>query len=205
MSDVLLSARNWIDDALPQNAGQEALKARLLCYAEEGFSNPGDAAGWAACVQAFVAITKDQYGIGALLLDAAGYVVAAGHNEICGPPFRSEAHAEMVVLSDFERRFQNCRKDGLTLYTSLEPCPMCFTRILISGVSHVFYVADDEAGGMARRAERMPDYWRAMESRCVFARAPARDGLARLSLDILESNMAALEHSVKLSPLPPAG
>lgn len=200
MPDVILSARVWLNEAQPIDDVQKILKERLLAYAEEGFSCRGDAAGWASCVQAFVAIANNQYGIGALLLDDASHVVAAGHNEISGPPFRSEAHAEMVVLSDFERRFPDRRKDGLTLYTSLEPCPMCYTRILMSGVPRVFYVAEDATGGMARCAERMPDYWRAMTGRCAFARAPAREGLAQLSLDILTSNMAALEQSVKLSP-----
>jgi tRNA(Arg) A34 adenosine deaminase TadA len=131
VSDVIRSARAWLIEAIPEDAEQETLTQRLLAYANADFRSEGDAAGWAACGQAFVAISRDQYGIGALILDAAGHVVAAGHNEICGPPFRSEAHAEMVVLSDFERRFPDSKKDGLTLHTSLEPCPMCYTRILI--------------------------------------------------------------------------
>jgi len=149
---------------------------------------------------AFVSICSNQYGIGALIVDDEFHIVARGHNEVCGPPFRSDAHAEMVVLDDFERNHPNRRKDGLTLYTSLEPCPMCYTRILISGIANVLYVADDDSGGMARRGHLMPTYWRDMENRCRFAQAQARSALRDISRDILLSNMTGLQHEVKLLP-----
>lgn len=193
--------RRLLRDAAPGDAMQAALKARLCAYEEEGFLGPGDEAGWASCVLALTAICSGHYGVGALIVDGAGRVWAHGHNEVCAPHFRSDAHAEMVVLSDFETRYPNARKSGLSLYTSLEPCPMCYTRILISGLPSVFYVAADDPGGMARRRHLMPDYWRAMEGRCAFAPAQSREPLRALARDILYSNMESLEHSVKLVPL----
>jgi tRNA(Arg) A34 adenosine deaminase TadA len=106
----------------------------------------------------------------------------------------------MVVLVDFERAHPNQRKDRLTLYTSLEPCPMCYTCILISEISKVLYVAEDDPGGMARQGHLMPTYWRDMKSRCVFGQARTRPELRNISLDILSSNMNRLQLEVKLLP-----
>lgn len=75
---------------------------------------------------------------------------------------------------------------------------MCYTRILISGIPRVVYVADDDDGGMVQRKDLMPKYWRAMETRCVFSRALVGEELRRLSWDILLSDMEDLGHSVKL-------
>lgn len=196
-------ALGWprLAETQPKDPRQAALKARLHAYAGEGFLGPEDEAGWVACVLAFASLCGGNFGIGALIVDDAGRVFTHGHNEICAPRFRSDAHAEMVVISDFEARWPNTRKTGLSLYTSLEPCPMCYTRILISGLSRVFYVADDEAGGMVRRSHLMPDYWRAMEDRCRFARAEVREPLRALALDILNLNLDTLGETVELKPL----
>lgn len=199
--EVKTLGRKLLDEARPADSRQAALKARLSAYADDGFLGLGDEAGWVACVLAFSSLCCGNFGIGALILDDAGRVFAHGHNEICAPRFRSEAHAEMVVISDFEARWPNSRKTGLSLYTSLEPCPMCYTRILISGLSRVFYVADDEAGGMVRRRHLMPDYWRAMEDRCRFARAEVRAPLRALAADILNYNLDELGRTVALRPL----
>lgn len=193
--------RKLLEEAQPKDARQAALKERLAAYAAEGFLSLSDEAGWAACVLAFDSLCYGNFGVGALIVDDEGRVFAYGHNEICAPRFRSDAHAEMVVISDFETRWPNCKKTGLSLYTSLEPCPMCYTRILISGLARVFWVADDDAGGMARRAHLMPDYWRAMEKRCRFARAETRAPLPGLAVDILNYNLDALGGTVALRPI----
>ncbi len=202
--EVMALGRRLLDETQPKDSRQAALKARLVAYAADGFFGPGDEAGWVSCVLAFASLCCGNFGIGALIVDGAGRVFASGHNEICAPRFRSDAHAEMVVISEFETRWPNASKSGLALYTSLEPCPMCYTRILISGLTRVFWVADDEAGGMVRRAHLMPEYWRAMEDRCRFDRAETRAPLRGLALDILNYNLDDLGATVQLRPLPGA-
>lgn len=116
-------------------------------------------------------------GIGACLVNEAnGEVVERGHNRQYEPYFRSDLHAEMDVLNRYEDRmkvtriydphdshFSNPRnKQGLILYTSLEPCPMCLTRIINSGIKKVYYAALDEDGGMAHRFEDLPPFWQTL-------------------------------------------
>ena len=189
---TLLAGLTPADDSL------QSLQQRLGRYAMGGFTESGDAAGWVTCILALASVVAGNYGIGALILNQDGEIVIAGHNQIIVPYFRSDAHAEMVVLTDFETRYQNRDKQGLSLYTSLEPCPMCYTRILTSGMPAIYHVADDQPGGMVSRADTMPEYWRTMQDRHVFARASVRDELRTLSLDILNANINDLDATLRL-------
>ena len=80
-----------------------------------------------------------------------GRVLAAASNrvEAAGDATR---HAEMEVLSACARRLGGWRLPGVTLYVTLEPCPMCAGAILLSRVSRVVYGADDPRKGAFRSA-----------------------------------------------------
>lgn len=114
-------------------------------------------------------------GVGAcLVLEKTGEVVGRTHNRQYEPHFRSDLHAEMDLLTRYEERVRLTRSHdpgspayrnprnmtGLVLYTSVEPCPMCLTRIINAGVKKVYYATADPEGGMAVRA--LPPFWKAM-------------------------------------------
>lgn len=108
-------------------------------------------------------------GIGAcLVLGATGQVVERGHNRQSTPYLQSSLHAEMDLLDRYEDRVKDTGKDarkkkeGLVLYSSVEPCPMCMTRIINSGIKKVLYAANDESGGMAHLMGNLPPFWQNM-------------------------------------------
>jgi tRNA(adenine34) deaminase len=45
------------------------------------------------------------------------------------------AHAEVLAIRDAARNLGRVDLAGCTLYTTLEPCPMCSGAILVSGIS----------------------------------------------------------------------
>ena len=185
----------------PITSVHSSLKARLQEYSDVSFLGLEDRAGWLSCVLALTSVIGGNYGIGALILDNNGKLLVYGHNQICKPYFRSDAHAEMVVLSKFEETFQNRKKDELILYTSLEPCPMCYVRILTSGIPTIYHVAPDDPGGMVQRAELLPEYWRSMTGKHSFLQANVREELRSISLDVLYSNINDLDANLQLRPL----
>jgi len=73
--------------------------------------------------QARKAALNQEVPIGAVLVDAAGTVVAEGHNRVESDNDAS-AHAEIVCLRKASRRLGNWRLKDTTLYTTIEPCPM---------------------------------------------------------------------------------
>jgi tRNA(Arg) A34 adenosine deaminase TadA len=112
------------------------------------------------------------YGIGAVLVDEKGNILHGAHNQQ-KQTGRSDLHGEMALLTEFESlpQFDRYRtKAGFTggrntiyteqlrLYTSAEPCPMCFIRVAIAGVD-TRYVSVGPDDGMNPRAACLPPFW----------------------------------------------
>jgi tRNA(Arg) A34 adenosine deaminase TadA len=109
------------------------------------------------CQLAATAAELGTYAVGAVLLDDKGEVLADGHNETFVDGFRSDLHAEMVVLTKFETGHQMAENPGtLTLISSLEPCPMCMARLIYSGIGSIRYICEDPHGGMVTRKSSLP-------------------------------------------------
>ncbi|MCX5864985.1 MAG: tRNA adenosine(34) deaminase TadA [Deltaproteobacteria bacterium] len=98
--------------------------------------------------EAQLAAERGEVPIGAVLVDAAGQIIAQNGNrtiELCDPG----AHAEMLVLRQAGRLLGNYRLPGTTLYVTLEPCVMCAGALVHARVSHLVYGAiDPKAGGV---------------------------------------------------------
>jgi len=138
-------------------------------------------------------------GIGACLVrKATGEIVERGHNSQYEPYFRSDLHAEMALLNRYEDRVRKTRSrdpkdptyrnprsmEGLVLYTSVEPCPMCLGRIINAGIKEVYYAAPDIDGGMARRFQDLPPSWKAMARGMVIAPARCSPELQEIARDL---------------------
>ena len=96
-------------------------------------------------------------GVGAVLTDAHGLLAAVGRNRVAdqeAPPGRLRttflAHAEIDVLGqlppgDYEH---------YTLWTTLEPCPLCSIAIVMGNVGSVVFAARDRLWrGISRLTE----------------------------------------------------
>lgn len=73
-------------------------------------------------------------------------VVSQAHNlrETLNDP---TAHAERLALALAGRALGTWRLEGCTLYTTLEPCPMCAGAIVQGRISRVVYGAPDSKAG----------------------------------------------------------
>ncbi len=80
-----------------------------------------------------------------------GKVISSGCNqrEASGDP---TAHAEIVALRAAAATTGSWRLDGTTLYTTLEPCPMCAEAIIQSRVARVVFGAYEPLSGAAGSA-----------------------------------------------------
>ncbi len=102
----------------------------------------------AALAEAAAAAGTADVPVGAVVLDAAGAVVARGRNrrEADGDP---TAHAEIVAIRAAARVTGGWRLDGLTLVATLEPCTMCAGAVTAARLSRlVFGAADPRAGAV---------------------------------------------------------
>ncbi len=106
--------------------------------------------------------------VGAIILDENNDIVAKGRNVsydkesehiLAGTTI---GHAEMVALMQLKKsEHPNIKK--YRLYVSLEPCPMCFGAIMMSGIKDVYFAASDVAAG----SSVMQDITEYIESRSI--------------------------------------
>lgn len=75
-------------------------------------------------------------------------IIARAHNlrETNGDP---TAHAEILVLREASNHYQHWRLSGGTLYTTLEPCPMCAGAMIQARIDRLVFGAYDPKGGAA--------------------------------------------------------
>ena len=111
-------------------------------------SGPYDGAMRHALAAAAQAPAHGDVPVGAVVLDAAGTVLAEAHNdrEGSGDP---TAHAEVLALRRAAAVRGEWRLAGCTLVVTLEPCAMCAGALVLSRVSRVVYGAVDPKAGAA--------------------------------------------------------
>ena len=135
--------------------------------------------------EAVRAALDGNFGVGAVLVRNRKEIVQRGHNRVFFPHFRSDMHAEMDVMTRFEESHRNVESmSGYTLFSSLEPCPMCLGRLITSGVRKVYYAVIDQEGGMANRLAYMPAEWRELADRQDFRLADCSPELSEIALQV---------------------
>ena len=91
--------------------------------------------------------------VGAVLVDAAGVVLAEAHNRVEADRDPT-AHAEMLVIRAAAARVQAKRLPGCTLYVTLEPCAMCAAAASFARLTRIVFAAEDPKGGAVLHGPR---------------------------------------------------
>jgi len=127
-------------------------------------------------LQAFKSVKEGGYGIGAIMIDATGRIIAKSHNKQI-QKHRSDLHGEMALLTEFEQKASSKKymnlyvyKPGLTVFSSAEPCPMCFIRLATVGVD-TKYCTPGPDDGMVNRVSCLPQSWVDLASKCKYEKA----------------------------------
>jgi tRNA(adenine34) deaminase len=84
--------------------------------------------------------------VGAVIVDAAGAVVARAANAPIAL-HDATAHAEILALRSAGRALGNYRLPGCTLYVTLEPCAMCVGALVHARIARIVYGAADPKTG----------------------------------------------------------
>ena len=86
--------------------------------------------------------------VGALLIDNSDRVLAKNHNR-CISLNDPTAHAEILVIRQAATSIKNYRLNGLTMFVTIEPCPMCMGAIINARLEMLVFGAFDPRAGAA--------------------------------------------------------
>ena len=105
---------------------------------------------WRACFeQAWQAYCNDSIPIGSVIVSEEGEIISRGRNMI-GEAIEDLrklsgskiAHAEMNAIYSLREKQKNAK-----IYTTMEPCIMCFGAIVMNGIKEIYYAARDGLAG----------------------------------------------------------
>jgi len=99
-----------------------------------------------AILEAKKSLAIDEVPVGAIII-LNNEIIGASHNKSitqCDPT----SHAEINALRNAAKKVGNYRLTGATLYTTLEPCAMCYGAIVHARISRLVFGAYDPKTGV---------------------------------------------------------
>ena len=98
-----------------------------------------------AIEEAELAAGRGEVPVGAVVMQGLAIVARAGNQrEATGDP---TAHAEILAIRAAAAAMGGWRLDDMTIYVTLEPCPMCAGALLAARLGRVVYGAADLKAG----------------------------------------------------------
>jgi len=99
-----------------------------------------------ALARAREALTAGEFPVGCIIADRTG-LVAEGRRSHSREQANELDHAEVVALRALLTDNPAIDRAGLTVYSTMEPCLMCFSTLLLNGVRRIVYAYEDVMGG----------------------------------------------------------
>ena len=117
---------------------------------------------WERCLElALVSMSHRSLAIAAVITTAEGRVLAWGRNQLYDASESGNkivnnpiAHAEVNAIANLP--VENRNDPGLTLYTTLEPCPMCMGAITMARIRTLVIAARDTWAGSTNLTKFSP-------------------------------------------------
>ena len=101
----------------------------------------------AALDLAQTALADGEFPVGCVIADG-DTVVARGHRTGTAAGSGNEIdHAEINALRRLYSAMPDIDRSRLTVYCTMEPCLMCFSAIVLSGIGRIVYAYEDVMGG----------------------------------------------------------
>jgi tRNA(adenine34) deaminase len=100
-----------------------------------------------ALAEARLALAEGEFPVGCVLAQD-GQIMAQGRRCNSGSASRNEIdHAEIVTLRSLLTARPSLDCSRITVYSTLEPCLMCYSTLLLSGIRRFVWAYEDVMGG----------------------------------------------------------
>lgn len=117
-----------------------------------------------ALAEAMLALAEGEFPVGCVLAEE-GRILAQGRRRNSGSASRNELdHAEIVTLCGLLAAQPSRDCSRITCYSTLEPCLMCYSTLLLSGIRRFVWAYEDVmGGGTALPLNRLAPLYRDMQ------------------------------------------
>lgn len=114
-----------------------------------------------AFIMAWEAYKNGTIPIGCVIVSQSGEIISRGRNEIYDLSSKrplagtNMAHAEMNALLGLKRQQHEDHIRSYSLYTTMEPCPMCFGTMVMMNIRDIYFGALDNFAGATSLNDKM--------------------------------------------------
>lgn len=119
-----------------------------------------------AIEEARQALEAGEFPVGCVIV-AEGKVIARGRRRnSAASPLSELDHAEIVALRNLQATGSAPNLSGAVVYSTMEPCLMCYATLLLNGLTTIVYAYEDVMGGGTGLAlQALPPLYAAMQVR----------------------------------------
>ncbi|MEW5910900.1 MAG: nucleoside deaminase, partial [Thermodesulfobacteriota bacterium] len=103
-----------------------------------------------ALAQAEKAFKNGEFPVGCIIVSDDRVISTGSRKGTSGISPSEIEHAEILALKKLGRIPKTILRNRLSIYTTLEPCLMCFGAILLHGITKIVYAYEDVMGGGSR-------------------------------------------------------
>ncbi|MCL7488682.1 MAG: nucleoside deaminase [Desulfobulbaceae bacterium] len=121
-----------------------------------------------ALAEAEEALEAGDFPVGCVLVDNGKALARGRRKNSSGPRANELDHAEVITLRELLRKNPQYDLAGVTAYSTMEPCLMCYTTLLLSGIRRFVWAYEDIMGGGANLPlDRLSQLYASMRVECV--------------------------------------
>ena len=103
-----------------------------------------------ALEEARKALDSGEFPVGCLIVYNSNIIAAGSRTGTTGNFINEIDHAEIVALKLLAELKENMDRSKIVLFCTLEPCLMCYSAILLSGIGKIVYAYEDVMGGFTK-------------------------------------------------------
>lgn len=121
-----------------------------------------------ALLQARLALEEGEFPVGCVIVEGDRILAQGRRKNSAAKPLSELDHAEIVAMRSMQASGQAVDFSRAVVYSTMEPCLMCYATLLLNGFTTIVYAYEDVMGGGASLAfDSLPPFYQAMRVKIV--------------------------------------